>query len=289
MDLGFGNKNQVLGNQAASTILRATRIQEDAIQEEIEKCDVILNDMKDDDLEKLRERRLAYMKAASAQRAEWLANGHGGYDRYFGGGGGQHGGDVARAFFDASSRSANMVVHFHRDTTRSCDAFHRALSILAPRHPETRFVGIDVGGCDDPRESGSGVGSKFLVEKLGIVVMPTLLIVKDRRAVHHIRGFDELGGREDFELRILANVLVGHGAITRRDDDDDDDDDGTRTMMGSSSGGGGRGRGGGGGVGRRGGSAAALRMFGMAGGGNGGGLTSGPRAGGYDDFDSDED
>jgi hypothetical protein len=144
MDLGFGNKNQLLGDHAANMILRAAQAQENAIQSEIAKCDEILNDMNDADLEKLRERRLQSMKAASVQRAEWLANGHGKYEREFGGG--QHGGDVARAFFDASSRSGTMIVHFHRTTTRSCDAYHRALSLLAPKHPETIFIGINVEG-----------------------------------------------------------------------------------------------------------------------------------------------
>ena len=266
MDLGFGSANQILGTAAASNILRATAAQESAIQDEISKCDAILHDATDTDLEKLRERRLAGMKAANAQRSEWLANGHGVYQKELSSG--QHSGDVAKSFFEAASKSAKMVVHFHRSTTRSCDAFHSALTALAPRHPETRFVGIDVEGCDDGRGSGSGVGSKFLVEKLGISVMPTLLIVKDRKAVHQIRGFDELGGREDFNGRELACALAGHGAITKRDDDDDE------TMTG----------GGGGGVGGRGGSAVALRMFGLA--------SGGPRTGGYDqfaDFDSDED
>jgi hypothetical protein len=264
MDLGFGSANQILGTAAASNILRATAAQESAIQDEISKCDSILHDATDTDLEKLREMRLASMKAANAQRSEWLANGHGVYQKELSSG--QHSGDVAKSFFEAASKSSRMVVHFHRSTTRSCDAFHSALTVLAPRHPETRFVGINVEGCEDVRGSGSGVGSKFLVERLGITVMPTLLIVKDRKAVHQIRGFDELGGREDFDVRSLACVLVGHGAITRRDDDDEE------TMIGSS----------GGGVGGRGGSAAALRMFGLASGRR--------RTGSYDQADfSDED
>ena len=127
---------------------------------------------------------------------------------------------MAKAFFEAAKKSNKMVVHFHRPTTRSCDVFHRALTELAPRHPETRFLKINVEGCDDTREGGSGVGAKYLVEKLGIVVMPTLLIVKERKAEHQLRGFDELGGTEDFSANDLAYVLGGHGALTRRDDEE---------------------------------------------------------------------
>ena len=71
MDLGFGNTNQVLGNQAANSILRATQAQEEAITSEISKYDALL-DSNDTELEKLREKRLAQMKSASEQRTKWL-------------------------------------------------------------------------------------------------------------------------------------------------------------------------------------------------------------------------
>ena len=61
MDLGFGSSNQILGNQAANSILRATQAQEEAIQSEISKYDALL-DANDTELEKLRERRLQQMK-----------------------------------------------------------------------------------------------------------------------------------------------------------------------------------------------------------------------------------
>ena len=161
--------------------------------------------------------------AASDQRQRWIENGHGVYtdlnrDSYSSS---QHGGDVAKAFFEAAKRSDRLVIHFHRATTRSCDVFHRALSELAPKHPETKFVKIDVEGCDDVRESGSGVGAKYLVEKLGIAVMPTLLFVKERKAEYQWRGFDELGGSEEFSVNELAYVLGGAGALTRREEEEE--------------------------------------------------------------------
>ena len=78
MDLGFGSSNQILGNQAANSILRATQAQEEAIQSEIAKYDALL-DSNDTELEKLRERRLQQMKLQNEQRTKWLQNGHGTY------------------------------------------------------------------------------------------------------------------------------------------------------------------------------------------------------------------
>lgn len=198
------------------------------------------------------------MKAAQQQKTKWLENGHGRYEELASG----QQMDVARAFFDAAKVSHRMVVHFHRSSTRHCDVFHAALEKLASRHPETRFVKINVEGCDDVREGGSGVGAKYLVEKLGIVVMPTLLIVKDRKASHQMRGFDELGGKEDFTVNELAYVLGGHGALTRRDDEDVEP-----TFLGG---------------GERG--IEGVNSLRMMFGGNGRNV----RRGGYDDFDEDE-
>ena len=62
------------------------------------------------------------------------------------------------------------------------------------------------------------------MEKLGIVVMPTLLLVKDRKAIHHIRGFDELGGTEDFSSAELGYVLGQHGILDPSDDEDISDE-----------------------------------------------------------------
>ena len=262
MDLGFGNSNQVVGSATANAVLAATQAQEAAIQSEISKYDALL-ESNDTELEALRERRIAQMKQAAEQKRKWLENGHGVYSDLLASGGGsaQHGGDVAKAFFEAAKQSNRMVVHFHRPTTRSCDVFHAALEKLASKHPETRFLKLNVEGCDDVREGGSGVGAKYLVEKLGIVVMPTLLIVKDRKAAHQLRGFDELGGREDFTASELAYVLGGHEVLTRKDDEE------VAPGFGEGSGGGIVG-------------VNSLRM--KFGGGRG------VRSGGYDDYDEDE-
>ena len=269
MDLGFGSSNQQIGSTAASTILAATSAQEEAIVSQISKYDALL-DANDSELEILREKRLAQMKVKQEQQLQWRAAGHGVYTELEST---QHSGDVAKAFFDAAKSSQRLVIHFYRNTTRSCDVFHRALSELAPKHLETKFIKIDVEGCDDSREGGSGVGSKYLVEKLGIVVMPTILIVLDRKATHHIRGFDELGSTEEFSVNELAYVLGTHGALTRREEEE-------LAVPGSGSCSNGRG----GGIGDGGGSSRGS-MYSYYGGGGGG--RRGPRSGGYDDFDDE--
>lgn len=207
MDLGFGSANQTIGQAASKAILNSQLAQEAAIDEQISQYDALLN-ASDDTLESIRAKRIATLKRNQLLQQKWRGMGHGTYDAL---GEGQHGGECAKAFFEASKKSNRLVIHFHRRTTRICDIFHKHLEIIAHEHLETKFVKIDVE---------SGGGADFLVEKLGVVIMPTILIVKDRKAVHHVRGFDELGGTEDFSTRTLEYVLGVHGGIHRKDDDE---------------------------------------------------------------------
>lgn len=206
MDLGFGGKNQIIGNALAKEFDKSALVQERAIIEEINKYDALL-EADDSELEILRERRLIAMKKAQEQKQKWRALGHGNYTAI---GEGQHGGDTAKEFFDVSKESDRLVVHFHRPSTRMCDAFHAHLEKLAAKHLETRFVKINVDQC---AEDGAGGGASYLVDKLGIVVMPTIVIIKNRKAMHHIRGFDELGGAEDFSTEALEWVIGAHQGV----------------------------------------------------------------------------
>ena len=209
MDLGYGNVNQVVGNTVAAALERTTKAQEEAIRDEIGKYDALL-EAKDDELEALRERRLAAMKRAQEQRQKYLHAGHGEYRELCEG---QHGADTAREFFEASKESDRMVVHFYRPTSAVlCDIVHAHLTKLAPKHVETRFVKINVDSCAE-----SNSGAAYLVEKLGVVVMPTIVVIKNRKAVHHIRGFDEFGGTDSFSTEVVEWVLASHEGILKSD------------------------------------------------------------------------
>ncbi len=210
MDLGFGNRNQDVGSATARVLLQGAQMQEESLNAELAQFDKLLDD--DEGLEELRQRRLAQLQQKHSQVQKWKDMGHGEYVEL---GEGQDARDVAKEFFEASKISPRLVVHFYRPTTRYCDVFHAHLSKLARKHLETRFVKINVQDCDH-----QGGGASFLVERLGVVVMPTLVLVKDRKAFHHIAGFDELGGNENFSEQSLAFVLGKHGAIDPRDDEE---------------------------------------------------------------------
>lgn len=49
--------------------------------------------------------------------------------------------------------------------------------------------------------------SPFLTEKLKIWMLPTLALIKKEKVEDYIVGFDEFGGKDDFETDVLAERL----------------------------------------------------------------------------------
>ena len=98
-------------------------------------------------------------------------------------------------------KRVRVVCHFYRSATWRCQVIDRHLGDLAPAHPETRFVRIDAEK------------SPYLVEKLGVVVLPSVLCIKNGKVVHTIVGFDEFGGADEFGADVVAYVLAQHEVL----------------------------------------------------------------------------
>jgi hypothetical protein len=98
-----------------------------------------------------------------------------------------------------------MIVHFYRGVTPRCQIVDAHFSRLAASHLETRFVKIDAEK------------NPFLVERLGIIMMPTMVLIKDGKTEHSIRGFDEFGGTDDFTTADMAYVLAQHNVLNPED------------------------------------------------------------------------
>lgn len=165
-------------------------VAERELDEEIERLDKV-KDMDDDDLEKLRMKRLEKMKTMHEKKKKWAANGHGSYSEI----------SDQREFFNEMKKSERVVVHFYRPTTRRCEILDKHLSTLARSHMETRFVKINAEK------------SPFVCERLQIYMLPTMVLVKNGRTDHSIVGFDEMGGGDDFPTSVLEAVLTAHGIL----------------------------------------------------------------------------
>lgn len=160
---------------------------EDKIDNEIQ----ALDRLDDDDLEALRERRLQQMKKMAEKRSRWISLGHGEYSEI----------PSEKDFFSTVKASERVVCHFYRENW-PCKVMDKHLSILAKQHIETRFVKIQAEK------------SPFLAEKLKIVVLPTLALIRNAKVENYVVGFDELGGRDDFSTEELEERLAKYQVIT---------------------------------------------------------------------------
>ena len=169
------------------TVLHAVKAMEDQVDSEIDRLDHVDSD----ELDRLREQRLQEMKKAAAQREEWRAKGHGQYT------------EIAeeKEFFDVCKKSKRVVCHFYRDSTFRCKIVDKHLGLLAPKHLETRFVKISVERAP------------FLCQRLPIKILPTIACVVDGKTKEYIKGFDELGGHDEFSTEMLEWRLGVAGVL----------------------------------------------------------------------------
>ncbi|XP_022099037.1 thioredoxin domain-containing protein 9-like [Acanthaster planci] len=158
-------------------ILKAAEIVEEQVDAELHRLD----NMDEEEMELLRQRRLDAMKKEQQQRQEWLAAHHGSYEEL----------PDEKAFFEQCKKSERVVVHFYRDSAFRCKIVDKHLQILAGKHLETRFLKINAEK------------SPFLAQRLRIVVIPTIALVMGGKTKDYIVGFDDLGGTDDFPTEML--------------------------------------------------------------------------------------
>lgn len=162
-------------------VLTVARAVEDKIDDEI----AALERLDADDIEVLRERRLQQMKKIAENRSRWISLGHSEYSELL----------SEKDFFAAVKASERVVCHFYRENW-PCKVMDKHLSLLAKQHIETRFVKINAEK------------SPFLAEKLKIIVLPTLALIKNAKVDDYVVGFDELGGTDEFSTEELEERLA---------------------------------------------------------------------------------
>ena len=92
-------------------------------------------------------------------------------------------------------------MHFYRPTTRRCEILDKHLGLLARKHMETKFMRVNAEK------------SPFLCERLGIWMLPTVVIINAGKTEHSIVGFDEMGGNDAFHTEELERLLIKYGNV----------------------------------------------------------------------------
>lgn len=98
-------------------------------------------------------------------------------------------------------KSNKIVCLFYLESNERCKIVDMHFQRLAPRHVNTRFIKVNAEKV------------QFLVTRLNIRVIPTIGIVVDQKTVDYIRGFDDLGGIDDFKTETMENRLARSGVI----------------------------------------------------------------------------
>ncbi|KAI8808866.1 thioredoxin-like protein [Cladochytrium replicatum] len=118
--------------------------------------------------------------------------------------------DLEKELMQITTNTKLCVVHFFHKEFRRCQIMDSHLEKLARKHFKTRFMKIDVE--DAP----------FLVDKLKVKVLPTVICFVDSVSVDRIIGFDELGGTDSFSTANLEKRLLKAKVILLSDYEDDD-------------------------------------------------------------------
>ena len=77
----------------------------------------------------------------------------------------------------------------------------RILRILAQQHLGCKFLHINSDKAP------------FFVGKLGIQVLPTVVVFRDGKVTDLLMGFEDLGGKDDFRTPVLEHWLALQGCI----------------------------------------------------------------------------
>lgn len=161
----------------AKVLEQSAKLMEEKVDEQLNKLDR----MDDDEMDKLKERRLEALKKAQKQKQDWLSKGHGEYREI----------PSEKDFFGEVKESKNVVCHFYRDSTFRCKIVDKHLAILAKKHVETKFIKLNVEKAP------------FLSERLHIKVIPTMALLIDGITKDFIVGFGDLGNTDEFSTEML--------------------------------------------------------------------------------------
>ncbi|KAI5739979.1 hypothetical protein M8J77_025849 [Diaphorina citri] len=171
-----------LEKEILEEVLKATQEVEKRVDEEIDSLE---------NIEQVRERRLAQLKQQAEKRKEYLALGHGDYREI-----------EERDIFRVLQRSPNVLLHFFTHESEHSKVLDSHLTLLAQKHLECRFVKIDAEK------------SPYFCGRCHVKVIPTCLIVSNGVLIDRLVGFTELNNTHQFSTELLEAKLIEKNLLT---------------------------------------------------------------------------
>ncbi|KAK3010675.1 hypothetical protein RJ639_011278 [Escallonia herrerae] len=209
-NLAFGNVMAAAARDYQKEVLAQKKVQaSSSVNEEVD-----LDELMDDpELEKLHADRIAALKKEAEKRQLLKNKGHGDY-REIGEG----------DFLGEVTSSEKVICHFYHREFYRCKIMDKHLKSLAPRHVDTKFIKLDAENAP------------FFVAKLGIKMLPCVVLFRKGIAIDRVVGFQDLGGKDDFPTKALEVLMLKKGIISENkvDEDANDYDESRRRTVRSS-------------------------------------------------------
>ncbi|KAH8105915.1 GTPase inhibitor [Cristinia sonorae] len=150
-------------------------------------------EIENDDNAATRERGMLEMKREVERLKSMREGGHGRYDEIM----------EEKEVIHVTAREPTCVVHFYHTNFKRCQIMDGHLAKIAPKYFSTRFLRVFVENVP------------WLVEKLGIKVLPCVVCFVNGTTQGRIVGFDELGGTDDFDTASLEWQLLNIGVVQK--------------------------------------------------------------------------
>ncbi|KAI0092060.1 thioredoxin-like protein [Irpex rosettiformis] len=154
-------------------------------------------EIENDDNAAVRERGIQQFKQEMERLKKLKENGHGRYDEIL----------EEKLVLQTTIQEPLCIVHFYMPNFRRCTIMDKHLERLAPKYFNTRFLRVCVENVP------------FLVEKLGIKVLPAVYCFVKGVAKTRLVGFEDLGNKDNFETSVLERKLLDTGVIKHEQDD----------------------------------------------------------------------
>ncbi|EMD40789.1 phosducin like protein [Gelatoporia subvermispora B] len=141
----------------------------------------------------LRERGLEKIKRDMEALKQMRQSGHGRYDEII----------DEKEVVRISANEPRCVIHFYHSNFKRCEIMDKHLGSLAPKYFNTRFLRVFVENVP------------WLVEKLGVKVLPCVVCFIDGVSKDRLIGFEDLGNKDYFETATLEWRLMNSGVIQK--------------------------------------------------------------------------
>ncbi|KAI6152147.1 thioredoxin-like protein [Pisolithus tinctorius] len=182
-------------NDLASRVVEANRARDepeddDAIFAELEA------EIENDENAAFRERGLQQLRLQVDKLKHMQANAYGTYSEIV----------DEKEVIRISAHDPRCVIHFYHSNFKRCEIMDKHLAKLAPKYSATRFLRVFVENVP------------WLVQRLGIKVLPCVMSFMDGVMKDHLIGFEEIGNSDIFETAVLELRLSQNGVLQKASD-----------------------------------------------------------------------